>query len=149
MSTDHQCPLLANIKNIVKMLFDERERRRLADEFYAYQFPNVIGDIDGTMITVQVPAINRTDYFTKKHTTALDLTICCDANIRFLNINVGQPARRHDSHIFQHLQLFTTLNNGQVPTQYHIMGLRCCLWAFYKCYGSLSMCRFKFDTGNL
>ena len=48
MSTGHQClvevveALLANIKNIVKMPSDETERRRLADEFYTYQFPNVI-----------------------------------------------------------------------------------------------------------
>ena len=128
MSSAHQClvevveALLANTKNIVKMPSDETERRRLADEFYTYHFPNVIVAIDGTMITVHVPSINRTDYFTRKHTTALNLTVCCDANKRFLNINVGQSARCHDSHIFQHSQLFTTLHNGQVPTQYHVIG---------------------------
>ena len=122
MSTNHQCPLLANIKNIVKMPFDKSERRRLADEFYTYQFPNFIGAIDGTIITVQVPSINRTDYLTRKHTTALNLTVCCNANKRFLSINDGKAARCHDSHIFHHSQLFTTLYNGQVPTQYHIIG---------------------------
>ena len=35
---------------------------------------------------------------------------------------MGQSARCHDSHIFQHSQLFTPLNKGQVPTQYHIIG---------------------------
>ena len=71
------------------------------------------------MITQQVLAINMTNHFTRKHTTVLHLTVCCDGNKQFLNINAEQSARCHDSHIFQHFQLFTILNNGQNSTQYH------------------------------
>lgn len=128
MSTAHQClvevvaALLANMQDIIKMPSTEADRKRLADEFYTYHYPNVIGAIDGTMITVRVPAVNKTDYFTRKYTTALNLTVCCDANKKFLNINAGHSARSHDSHIFQCSQLFNIINNEEVPSQYHIIG---------------------------
>ena len=106
---------------------DGSERQRLANQFYTYKYPNVTRSINWTMITQQVPAINMTNHFTRKHTTVLHLTVCCDGNKQFLNINAEQSARCHDSHIFQHFQLFTILNNGQNSTQYHTYVKICCL----------------------
>ena len=99
MSTAHDSltevidAIMVNLTNIIKMPTTEEQRRQLADNFYKYKYPNVVGAIDGTSIEIMVPDEHRLDYYTRKHTTAVNLTAVCDANKRYLNINVGYSAR--------------------------------------------------------
>ena len=129
MSTAHDSltevvnALLANLTNIIKMPSTEQEFRSLADKFYTYKYPNVVGAIDGTSIEVTVPDNQRLDYFTRKYVTAVNLTAVCDSEKRYLNINVGYSARCHDSHIYQCSPLARKIKNeGLILPQYHIIG---------------------------
>ena len=92
--------VVALLPEVIKFPQQESEFRRLADSFYKYGFPNVIGAIDGSGIQVKVPAINNNDFWTYKYRTYVNLTAVCDAEKRFSNVNVGQPERNLDSHIF-------------------------------------------------
>lgn len=101
----------------------DEQYRSLADGFYKYKYPNVIGAIDGSSIDVVVPAEEKIDYFTRKHRTSINLTALCDSSKKFLNIHVGQSGRSHDSHIFQCSPLGNLIHGqNKIPTQYHIIG---------------------------
>jgi hypothetical protein len=129
LSTAHDCltefmdAMLAAMKDIVKMPATADEFRRLADTFYQYKYPNVVGAIDGTSINITVPDEHRIDYFTRKFTTAVNLTAVCDANKRYWSITVGYSGRCHDSHIFRCSSLGKDIFiNKRIPQQYHILG---------------------------
>ena len=128
MSTAHDSlkefmnAVLRKMPTIITMPSSNEEFRVLANQFYTYGYPNVVGAIDGTMIEVKPPEENRIDYFSRKYITAVNLTALCDANKKFLNINVGHSARCHDSHIFQRSKLYNMISNKQIPTDYHIIG---------------------------
>ena len=114
--------VVALLPEVIKFPQQESEFRQLADSFYKYGYPNVIGAIDGSGIQVKVPAIDKNDFWTYKYGTYVNLTAVCDAEKRFLNINVGQSERNHDSHIFRCSPLAKMiLLDGAIPAQYHIV----------------------------
>jgi hypothetical protein len=129
MSTAHDCltefmdAMLAEINSIIKMPSTTDEFRQLADTFYQYKYPNVVGAIDGTSINVIVPDAHRIDYFTRKFTTAVNLTAVCDASKIYWSVTVGYSGRCHDSHIFNSSSLAKDMFvNKVIPQQYHILG---------------------------
>lgn len=129
MSTAHDSmvqvidAILVNMPQLIKFPTTQEELSSLADTFYAYGYPNVVGAIDGTLIQVKVPDEHRLDYFTRKYITAINLTAVCDAEKRIMHINVGQSGRCHDSHIFCRSKLYKLLNQDKVlPDNYHIIG---------------------------
>ena len=90
------------MNNIIKMPSTEEEYRALANNFYQYRYPNVIGAIDGTSISVKVPEKHKIDYMTRKFVTAVNLTAVCDANKKYLDVTVGFSASCHDAHFQIH-----------------------------------------------
>ena len=106
---------------IIKMP-TEQEIINNASEFAKYGYPNVLGAIDGTAISVTVPASNKLDFFTRKYTTAINLTAVCNARKEFLAITVGFSEKCHDSHIFQCSTIGKTVMSGSIPRQYHLLG---------------------------
>ena len=128
MSTGHDTVemvvdnILKLLPQVIKMPRQESEFRKLADEFYKYGYPNVVGALDGTGIKVTVPASDKNDYFTYKYSTNINLTALCDAKKRLLNIHVGQSERNHDSHIFRCSPLGKMiLADNAIPPQFHIV----------------------------
>lgn len=129
MSTAHNClnefmdAILAVKNDIIKMPSTEIEYRGLANDFYRYKYPNVIGAIDGTSIDVIVPEEHRIDYFTRKYKTSVNLTAVCDANKRYWYIIVGYSGRCHDAHIFNCSGLARAIHVDKVfPPDYHLLG---------------------------
>lgn len=115
--------LLTNLGEFIKLPSSMAEIEDNADGFGIYGFPNVYGAIDGSSITVTVPTLKQGDYITRKHVTALNLTALCDSSKRFLDINVGQSEKCHDSHIFHMSNLARRIfNDNIIPPQYHIIG---------------------------
>lgn len=129
MSTAHDTvemfvnTVLELMPQLIAMPQTEEQYRSLANGFYKYKYPNVIGAIDGSSIKLIVPSEDRVDYFTRKYCTAVNLTAVCDSRKLFLNINVGQSARCHDAHIFQCSPLGNRMfAQNNIPDQYHIIG---------------------------
>jgi hypothetical protein len=101
----------------------EAEFQQLADTFYTYGFPNVVGAIDGTSAVLMVPDDLRLDYMTRKHVTAVNLTAVSDAQKRYQYVVCGHSARSNDAHIFASCSLGKDiLDQHSIPPQYHIIG---------------------------
>lgn len=115
--------VLSNIGTLIK-LPNSQECCRLADRFYTYKFPNVIGAIDGTLLEVQLPDGGYTDCSsTEERKTAVKLTVLCDADKRLLSINLGRPSQDQDGDIFVRSKLYHLINEKKVvPEGYHIVG---------------------------
>ena len=112
--------VLANMKDLIRM---PACMRATSNDFYNFGYPNVVGAIDGTSITVRVPDEHRIDYFTRKYCTAINLTAVCDAKKKFMHINVGQSGRCHDSNIFNNSSLTRAVfTQGMIPNQFHLIG---------------------------
>lgn len=115
--------VLKLMPQLIGMPKTEKQYRSIANDFYKYQYPNVIGAIDGSAIDVIVPSDDRLDFFTRKHRTSVNLTAVCDSHKMFLNINVGHSGRSHDAHIFQCSPLGNIIfAQNLIPDQYHIIG---------------------------
>lgn len=119
--------LVVRVGEYIKLPANEEEMRAVAHGFSTYGYPNVYGAIDGTFINVVVPADHKTDYFTRKYTTSINLTCLCDSKKRILNLTAGFSARCHDSNIFKSSSLGRLiLNENLIPRQYHIIGDAAC-----------------------
>lgn len=102
---------------------EEEDMEEMANSFSKFSFPNTIGAIDGTNIDVTVPAEHKNDYYTRKYSTAVNLTAICDSNKMFRAIISGFSARCHDSHILQCSQLGNDIYvKGIIPKEYHLLG---------------------------
>lgn len=115
--------VLKRRNEIIEMPTTEAQFRQVADRFYTYGFPNVVGAIDGTSITLKVPDEERLDYMTRKHVTAVNLTAVCDAEKTYQYVVCGHSARSNDAHIFASCSLARDVYHRQsIPPQYHIIG---------------------------
>lgn len=79
-----------------------------------YNFPGIIGIIDGTHILI-AGLSRRTEaaYVNRKGFHSINAQIVCDSDLRITNINARYPGSNHDSFIYTNSQVFTFLR------QYH------------------------------
>ena len=115
--------LVENLQRYVQLPRGQEQLRAVAAGFSSYGFPNVYGTIDGTYINFVVPSAYRTDYFTRKYTTSVNLTCLCDSSKLIQYLTVGFSARCHDSNIFKSSSLGRMIfNEHLISPQYHIKG---------------------------
>nr|XP_022906141.1 protein ANTAGONIST OF LIKE HETEROCHROMATIN PROTEIN 1-like [Onthophagus taurus] len=67
------------------------------------QFPNCIGAVDGKHIKVKSPEHSGSLYFNYKHFFSIVLLAICDADYKFIYIDVGAYGKCSDSYIFKDL----------------------------------------------
>lgn len=114
---------MENLQRYVQLPRGQEQLRAVAAGFSSYGFPNVYGTIDGTYINFVVPSAYRTDYFTRKYTTSVNLTCLCDSSKLIQYLTVGFSARCHDSNIFKSSSLGRMIfNKHLISPQYHIKG---------------------------
>lgn len=106
-------------------------------------FPNVIGCIDGSYMSIRKPAKKiRATYINRHDMLSMTLQGVCDAKKRFLDVCVGSPSRIHDSRVFSLSPLSDELP-GICQGKFHLLGdaaypLREYLLTPFKDYGNLS-----------
>lgn len=110
-----------------------------AQDFSIYGFPNVVGAVDGTHITIKPPLANKNDYCSRKMQFAINLTATCNAKLEFTSVFTGYSAKAHDARVFKASPLYEKLN--VLPRDYHILGdaaypLQISLMTPYKDYGT-------------
>ncbi|XP_031354630.1 putative nuclease HARBI1 isoform X1 [Photinus pyralis] len=113
-------------------------------------FPNVIGAIDGTHISITAPKNNAEAYVNRKGYHSMQLQVgsyflqaVCNENGMFIHCFTGYPGAVHDQRVFQNSDLPEFFRNDtQFPDDVHILGD-----AAYKLHKHL-MVPFK-DNGHL
>jgi len=77
-------------------------------------FPQCAGSIDGSHISVTPPAMNHTDYYSRKGFYSVLVQAVVDHDYLFRNICVGWPGSVHDARIFFNSLLYHKVINKQL-----------------------------------
>ena len=67
-------------------------------------FPNVVGVIDGSHITIKAPQVNHEDYFNRKQNDSNNLQGVVDAAGKFIDVRTGCPDSIHCTAVFNNRQ---------------------------------------------
>lgn len=100
------------------------------------------GAVDSTPITIRTPAHKiKSTYVNRHDITALTLQAICDANLKFIDVFTGIPAKMHDARVFslsfirprimQMGRIFYLLGDAAYPICENVMTL-------YRDYGNMT-----------
>lgn len=77
-------------------------------------FPHCIGAVDGKHIRVIKPHLSGSLNFNYKHFFSIVLLAICDANYKFIAINVGADGKEADSTVFKDSKFYSALENEEL-----------------------------------
>lgn len=87
--------------------------KKIRDEFQIrWNFPNTLGAIDGEHIEIQNPVNSGSQYYNYKHFYSLVLLACCDAEYKFIWVDIGAYGSENDDSVFRRSQIVQNLNDG-------------------------------------
>ncbi|XP_055308525.1 putative nuclease HARBI1 [Sitodiplosis mosellana] len=94
----------------------EEDYIAINDEFYKkWNFPNVVGCIDGKHIRIRCPNRSGSIYYNYKDFFSIVLMAVVDANSKFIAIDVGSFGREGDSGIFSRCNLGKSIKESFLP----------------------------------
>ena len=84
-----------------------------------YNFPGIVGMIDGTHVQIRKPDERGYDYYNRKDYYSVVLQVVCRENLLFTDVYAGWPGKVHDARVFRHSPLFERgrylcTNNGHI-----------------------------------
>lgn len=115
----------------------EEEWLKVAKDFEEkWNYPCCVGAIDGKHIAVKQPENTGSEFFNYKHYFSVLLLAVCDANYRFIYVDVGASGRAGDAGVFNDSSLNSALVNNSLnlppprslpgitesKIQYHLVG---------------------------
>ncbi|XP_062375194.1 putative nuclease HARBI1 [Sardina pilchardus] len=108
--------MLAHTRQFVKMPETPAERRRIKLGFHRVAgFPNIVGAIDCTHISIRTPSVNENVYRDRKRWHSINVQVLCDHDTRILSICAKFPGSAHDAFILRNsslCQIMTELADG-------------------------------------
>lgn len=87
---------------------------QISEQFSKWNFYNCLGSVDGKHVTLQKPRNSGSVYFNYKSRLSLVLMAICDANYRFVFVDIGQPGGLSDGGIWEATEIGRALLNEQV-----------------------------------
>ena len=91
----------------------EDQWKNIARDFDGlWQFPHVVGAIDGKYVMTEAPAKSGTLYHNHKGTFSIVLLAVCDAKYNFTLVDVGQYGSNNDSGVLAQSKISTTFENN-------------------------------------
>ena len=77
------------------------------------EFPNVIGAIDGTLISIKTPKEDEHRYVSRKGGHSLNVLATCDSNLMFTYVVSKYPGSTNDSFIWTNCNLAQKFEQGE------------------------------------
>ena len=91
----------------------EEQWKNIAQEFGdLWQFPHVVGAIDGKHVVIEAPAKSGTLYHNYKGTFSIVLLAVCDAKYNFTLVDVGQYGSNNDSGVLAQSKISSAFENN-------------------------------------
>ncbi|KAK0404358.1 hypothetical protein QR680_017419 [Steinernema hermaphroditum] len=107
--------LLNSLKSYVTFPSSPSQWKAISAEFQRrWDFPHVLGCIDGKHIHVNKPMKSGSLYFNFKGGFSTVLLAVCDARYRFLYYDVGCYGHQHDSHVFARSSLGKGIEDNSI-----------------------------------
>ncbi|XP_053615431.1 uncharacterized protein LOC128683450 [Plodia interpunctella] len=110
------CEAIIDLLNdYVKVPSTEEEWRTVSQQFEnKWNFPHVIGAMDGKHVAIQSPFNSGNDFDNYKLFPSIVLFALVDANYRFLYVNVGTKGRISDGGVFKSTNLYKKLEKKEL-----------------------------------
>jgi hypothetical protein len=109
-------------KKFIYLPLHENVKNKIMDDFYtSYNFPNVLGAIDGTHIRIVAPHEHPQAYVNRKKFHSIILQGLCARNLQFLHVVAGWPGSVHDARVLRNSDIWNICPNWCGPDN-HIIG---------------------------
>lgn len=94
---------------------DETAWKRIEKEFYSkWNFPNLLGAMDGKHVLIQAPPHTGSQFFCYKKTFSIVMLCLVDANYKFIAVDVGAFGKNSDGSIFKNSRFGKKLRGNQL-----------------------------------
>ncbi|XP_067941056.1 uncharacterized protein [Watersipora subatra] len=90
------------------------EWKMIAHGFDKWNFPHCIGSLDGKHITLQKPKNAGSTFFNYKQRESIILMAICDADYKFVIVDIGQPGSRSDGGVWDSMAFARGLESGNI-----------------------------------
>ena len=100
----------------VKMPSSIEDWKSIADNYeQEWNFPNVLGAVDGKHIAIECPKFGGSLYYHYKNFHSLVLMAVCDSAYRFTYVDIGSYGCENDASILRRTELFKDFESQTVP----------------------------------
>jgi hypothetical protein len=116
--------ILVHFKEVVAWPSQE-EYNAIAEYFQHkddFNFPNIIGAIDGTHVPISKPHEHAPAFYNRKKFHSIIVQAVCREDLRFTDLCIGQPGRMHDARVLRNSDLCLTGFERCLQGEYHLIG---------------------------